>query len=84
MRVQLDANLLLIINNYTSKTIRIQVVAMRFTKYAFVSAIEVANAIKFGSITSLELTELIIARIEKYNPSLNHSYFSEEAGTKES
>jgi amidase len=44
---------------------------MKFSKYAFSSAIEVANAIKFGSITSLELTELIITRIKKYNSSLN-------------
>jgi amidase len=37
----------------------------------FASLTQAAEAIRDGKITSLELTEQIIQRIEKYNPSLN-------------
>ena len=39
--------------------------------YFFSSALEVAEGIKRGEISSLELTTQILDRIEKYNPALN-------------
>ena len=37
----------------------------------FISALEAARAIRRGKVSSLELTKLILERIEKYNPTLN-------------
>jgi len=37
----------------------------------FASALEAADAIRRGDVSSVELTEHILKRIEKYNPSLN-------------
>ena len=41
------------------------------SELVFSSALEAARAIRRGEVSSLELTKLILERIEKYNPTLN-------------
>jgi amidase len=41
------------------------------SELAFISAFEASRIIQRGEISSLELTKLILERIEKYNPTLN-------------
>lgn len=45
------------------------------TDLAFAPALEQANLIKERQITPLELTELYLSRIEKYNPQLGSFYY---------